>query len=114
MRSQKSVHELAEEVGGMYALVVAAAKRAKQLREGRQPVTKTQSANPLTIALQELLEGKIIVRPPGEKDETDSEPVVVEAPNEETQAEAAGGKETAEAGEADDEEASDEDEDDAE
>lgn len=78
MRSQKSVHELAEEVGGMYALVVAAAKRAKQLREGRQPVTSADSANPLTVALQELLEGKVVVRPPGEKDETDAEAEVVE------------------------------------
>ncbi len=78
MRSQKSVHELAEEVGGMYALVVAAAKRAKQLREGRQPVTRADSANPLTVALQELLEGRIVVRPPGEKDETDADAEIVE------------------------------------
>lgn len=78
MRGQKSVHDLAEEVGGMYALVVAAAKRAKQLREGRQPVTQCDSANPLTVALQEMLEGKIIVRPPGETDEPDAETEVVE------------------------------------
>ncbi|MGQ9733325.1 MAG: DNA-directed RNA polymerase subunit omega [Candidatus Zipacnadales bacterium] len=66
MPRYRDVHELAQEVGGMYALVVAAAKRAKQLREGRYPVVDTQSTNPLTIALQELLEGKVIVRPPGE------------------------------------------------
>ena len=65
----KDVYELADETGGMYALVVAAAKRAKQLREGRQPVVQSDSGNPLTIAIQELLDGKVLVRPPGAVDE---------------------------------------------
>lgn len=69
MARYKDVYELADEAGGMYALVVAAAKRAKQLREGRQPVVQSDSNNPLTIAIQELLEGKVLVRPPGEVDE---------------------------------------------
>jgi DNA-directed RNA polymerase omega subunit len=104
MRSQKSVHELAEEVGGMYALVVAAAKRAKQIREGRQPVTSTDSSNPLTIALQELLDGKIVVRPPGEKEETEAGSEAAEVSSGEGEAE------TEEAEEADDEETAEEDE----
>ena len=87
MRGPKSVHELAEEVGGMYALVVGAAKRAKQLREGRQRVTESASANPLTVALQEIVEGKIVVRPPGEKDEPEAEAEVVEVSGAEAEAE---------------------------
>lgn len=96
MRGQKSVHQLAEEVGGMYALVVAAAKRAKQLREGRQPVTTCDSSNPLTIALQEMLEGKVVVRPPGEKDEPDAEAEIVEVAGEEVESETVGEDETEE------------------
>jgi DNA-directed RNA polymerase subunit omega len=69
MPRYKDVYELADETGGMYALVVAAAKRAKQLREGRQPVVQSESGNPLTIAIQELLDGKVLVRPPGAVDE---------------------------------------------
>jgi len=69
MPRYKDVHELAGEVGGMYALVVAAAKRAKQLREGRQAVTDCASGNMLTVAIRELVEGKVIVRPPGEVEE---------------------------------------------
>ena len=69
MPRYKDVYELAADVGGMYALVVAAAKRAKQLREGRPPLVQCESNNTLTIAIQELLEGKIVVRPPGATDE---------------------------------------------
>lgn len=96
MRRQKDVHQLAEEVGGMFALVVAAAKRAKQLREGRQPVTACDSSNPLTIALQEMLEGKVVVRPPGEKDESDAEAEIVEVAGEEVESETVGEDETEE------------------
>ena len=79
MPRYKDVYELANEVGWMYALVVAAAKRAKQLREGRQKVVASESGNPLTIAIQELLEGKVQVRPPGETDqESEGEPQLVE------------------------------------
>ncbi len=108
MRSQKSVHDLAEEVGGMYALVVAAAKRAKQIREGRHPVTSTDSSNPLTIALQELLDGKIVVRPPGEKDESEAGAEAAQVSGAES--EAADEAETEEAEEASDEETAEEDE----
>ena len=69
MRRQKTINELAEEVGGLYALVVAAAKRAKQLKEGRARVTDCASSNVLTVALKEMLEGKVVVRPAGDKEE---------------------------------------------
>ncbi len=66
---KKSVDELAEEAGGMYALVVAVAKRAKQLKEGRARVSDCPSANVLTVAIQEMREGKVVIRPPGEREE---------------------------------------------
>ncbi len=60
------VEELVEKMGGSYDLVVAAAERAKQLRDGARPLVDIESKNVLTIALQEIAEGKIILKPPDE------------------------------------------------
>jgi DNA-directed RNA polymerase subunit omega len=92
MSRYREVYELAAEVGGMYALVVATARRAKQLREGRQPVVESTSGNPLTISIQEFLEGRVVVRPPGAADEeptAETEVVEVAAPEAPEDAEAA-------------------------
>jgi len=81
MPRYRDVYELAEEVGGMFVVVVAAAKRAKQIRDGRQPVVEIDSANPLTIAIEELLEGRVVVRPADEEpEEPAAEMEVVEVP----------------------------------
>lgn len=45
-----------------YALVIIAAKRARQLKDNARRLISTQSANPLTIALEEIGEGQIIAR----------------------------------------------------
>ena len=60
------VEELVERMGGSYDLVVAAAERAKQLRDGARPLVDIESKNTLTIALREIAEGKIILKPPDE------------------------------------------------
>lgn len=44
-----------------YALVIAVAKRAKQLREGISPLVQSKSKNPITIALEEIQAGKLKV-----------------------------------------------------
>ena len=66
------VEELIDRLGGSYDLVVAAAKRAEQLRDGAKPLVDTKSKNPLTIALQELAEGSITLKPIEESDEEES------------------------------------------
>lgn len=43
-----------------YALVVAAAKRARQLSNGAQPLVPSESTNPLTVALEEIGAGMVI------------------------------------------------------
>lgn len=48
-----------ERIQNRYSLVVVAAKRAKQLKEGAPPLIDTLSQNPLTIALEEIAAGKI-------------------------------------------------------
>ncbi len=45
-----------------YALVILAAKRARQVKDGARRLTETKSGNPLTIALEEIGEGAIIPR----------------------------------------------------
>lgn len=42
-----------------YELVVLAAKRARQLREGAMCLVDPQPSNPLTAALAEISQGKI-------------------------------------------------------
>lgn len=51
---------LEDQVKSRYTLVVLAAKRAKQLRDGAPKLIETTSTNPLTIALEEIAAGKVI------------------------------------------------------
>jgi DNA-directed RNA polymerase subunit omega len=46
--------------------VIVAAKRARQLKEGAPPLTRSNSANPLTVALEEVAAGKVIPVEPEE------------------------------------------------
>ncbi len=61
-----SIEQLSDRVGGRYALVVAAAKRARQLQDGAVPLVKISSPNLLTVALAEIQAGKVVVKAPGE------------------------------------------------
>jgi DNA-directed RNA polymerase subunit omega len=53
------LEELLEQVDSKYALVMAAAKRARQIKEGGLPLVDIDSTNPVTIALEEIATGKI-------------------------------------------------------
>lgn len=57
-----SADKIDKEVGSKYTLVALAAKRAKQLKEGAHPLVESRSANPLTIALEEIAGGLIKFR----------------------------------------------------
>lgn len=43
-----------ENWGSKYSLVILAAKRAKQLKQGAKPLIRTDSVNALTVALEEI------------------------------------------------------------
>lgn len=45
-----------------YALVIMAAKRARQIKDNARRLTDSKSPNPLTVALEEIGEGAIIKR----------------------------------------------------
>ncbi len=61
--------ELIGKVPSRFSLVVAAAKRARQLNEGATPLVDCGSHHPLTIALYEIAEGKIAVQEPAAEEE---------------------------------------------
>ncbi len=60
-----SFNELAKRGDSRYTLVMLTAKRARKIIEGNEPLVETSSKKPVSIALQEVLEGKITyTRPP--------------------------------------------------
>ncbi len=50
---------LLEKVDSRYTLVVAAAKRARQISDGAHKLTRCASEKPVTIAINEIYEDKI-------------------------------------------------------
>lgn len=54
-----SADKIDKEIESKYALVVLAAKRARQIKEGAPHLIQTASVNSLTIALEEIADGKI-------------------------------------------------------
>lgn len=44
-----------------YSLVIAVAKRAKELKEGAPRLVEIKSKNPITIALEEIARGKVTI-----------------------------------------------------
>jgi len=57
------IDEIAKMVGGRYSVVIAAARRAEQLKNGAPPLVSIESKNPVTIALAEISAGKVLIDP---------------------------------------------------
>lgn len=53
------VSSLLQKIDSRYTLVVAAAKRARQLIDGAHRLTKCDSDKPVTVAVNEINEDKI-------------------------------------------------------
>ncbi|EYE89271.1 DNA-directed RNA polymerase subunit omega [Fervidicella metallireducens AeB] len=54
-----SIVSLLEKVDNRYSLVVVTARRARQLIDGAEPLTDVDSTKPVTVAINEVNEGKI-------------------------------------------------------
>src|SRR5215471_5887420 len=52
-----------------YALVIVAAKRAKQIKDGARRLTDSKSGNPLTVSLEEVASGQIVPLQVGEPEQ---------------------------------------------
>ncbi len=64
-----SVSELLEKIDSRYTLVLAASKRARQIIDGAELTVRAKSQKPVSIATQEIHEGKITYsRLSGEKE----------------------------------------------
>jgi DNA-directed RNA polymerase subunit omega len=50
-------------VNSRYSIVMATAKRARQLIDGEEPLVSTKETKPLSIAIEELNEGKLKIMP---------------------------------------------------
>jgi DNA-directed RNA polymerase subunit omega len=46
-------------VNSRYSIVIATAKRARQLINGAEPLIETDYPKPLSVAIEELYEGKV-------------------------------------------------------
>ncbi len=71
-----SADTIEDRVGSRYSLVVLAAKRAKQIKEGSPILIDTESTNPLTIAMEEIAAGKVTAQ---EAEVVPSEPARADA-----------------------------------
>lgn len=54
-----SIVSLLEKVDNRYSLVVVTARRARQLIDGEEPLVEIDSPKPVTIAINEVYDGKI-------------------------------------------------------
>lgn len=73
------IAKLVEKTGSRYTLVLEAAKRARQLSEGAEPLVKRTSNKEVSIATEEIFEDKLHVFPVAGVD------VVAEAPVDESE-----------------------------
>lgn len=61
MMVKPSVTELLKKVDNQFELVVMTAKRARQLSKGDKPLTNKDEESNVTLAADEIAEGKVII-----------------------------------------------------
>ena len=59
MMVKPTVNELLDKVSDRYQLVLVTSKRARQLAEGAEPLTNKKEDSFVTLAAQEIAEGKV-------------------------------------------------------
>ena len=73
MMLKPTVNELLEKVNDRYRLVLVTSKRARQLAEGAEPLTDKHEERFVTLAAQEIAEGKVTAVDDGNPEEDDEE-----------------------------------------
>ena len=61
MMVKPTVNELLEKIDDRYKLVVVTSKRARQLSEGALPLTDKEEESMVTLAAQEIADGKVVI-----------------------------------------------------
>ena len=62
--AQVPIEELLQRSGSIYRLVILAARRAKELAGGAPPLVHTSHRKVTSIALEEILQGKVLYKEP--------------------------------------------------
>ncbi|MDA8234094.1 MAG: DNA-directed RNA polymerase subunit omega [Clostridia bacterium] len=57
--NKPSLDELMNKMDSKYTLVVAAAKRARNITEGENTLVQVKSTKPVTLALKEIAQNKV-------------------------------------------------------
>lgn len=70
MMVKPTVAELLTKADNRYELVIATARRARQIAAGDKPKTEVKETSPVTLAANEIAEGKVAII---EEDEDDNE-----------------------------------------
>ena len=68
-----TVTELLKKAQNRYELVIATSKRARQIAMGDEPLTKVKEESPVTLAANEIAEGKVIIESGKEETDTNEE-----------------------------------------
>lgn len=61
MMVKPTVTQLLTKAENRYALVIATSKRARQLAQGAEPLTDKKEESPVTLAADEIAEGKVTI-----------------------------------------------------
>lgn len=61
--AQVPIEDLLKRCGSIYKLVILAAKRAKEIAEGSPPLVESPHRKATSIALEEILQGKVLYKP---------------------------------------------------
>lgn len=71
-----TVTELLRKAKNRYELIIATSRRARQIAMGEKPLTNVDEKSPVTIAANEIAEGKVnIIRDENEENEENMENV---------------------------------------
>ena len=60
--AQVPIEDLLKRCGSFYKLVILAAKRAKEVAEGSPPLVETHQKKVTSIALEEIVQGKVLYK----------------------------------------------------
>jgi DNA-directed RNA polymerase subunit omega len=70
-----AINDLIEKADNKYALVLATAKRAREIVDGEEPLVKIEVDNPVSIATAEIAEDQVRIIDPLENQEADGDEV---------------------------------------
>lgn len=60
MIEKPSITDLLTKVSNRYELVIMSARRARAISTGQEPMTEVNSDSPVTLAVNEIAEGKVV------------------------------------------------------